>query len=500
MFNIAGLKLPRKFGMRRLALLLLFLVWTFPATAQTKLGSARGPSVTTGATPPATSAQVLREYDDAVEATAERVLPAVVQIEVSGFGPREKPNGQKEAAVMERQSALGSGVIVDPNGYIITNAHVVAGAQRVRVIVSPTLSELVFGKTKVLHQRREFDAQLLGSNQIVDLALLKIEETGLPYVALPEEYRVRLGQTVLAIGSPEGLEHTVTGGIVSAVGRQIDIDHPLLYIQTDAPINPGNSGGALVDRDGNLIGINTFILTETGSSEGLGFAIPEPTVRFAYQEFKKYGHIRQIAIGANPQTITPNLAAGLKLQQDWGVIISDVVPGGFAATAGLKSGDIVLAIDDHVIDSLPKYVAWLYMHDRNQPVRMSVLREAETLNLTIAVVEVPKGVEGLADLIDPQKSLLAPLGVFLLDLNQKNAGYLPDLRSSSGTIVVARASYAPRIDADLKIGDVIRSVNGISVSGVDSLRAELDRFNKGAPVVLEIEREGVYRFVAFEME
>ena len=500
MSDIAEVRQPRKSWVLLGAPLLLLMVASVPGAAQTKPVSAHSRDAAASTSPQAARTQVLREYDDAIEATAERVLPAVVQIEVSGYGPREKPNGQKETAVIERHSALGSGVIVDPDGYIMTNAHVVAGAQRIRIIIAPTLSELVLGGTKVLHQRRVFDAQLLGSNQMVDLALLKIEEKGLPYLPLPGEYRVRLGQTVLAIGSPEGLEHTVTGGIVSAVGRQIDIDHPLLYVQTDAPINSGNSGGALVDREGNLIGINTFILTETGGSEGLGFAIPEPTVRFAYQEFRKYGHIRHIAIGANPQTITPTLAAALKLHQDWGVIISDVIPGGFAATAGLEPGDIVLAIDDHVIDSVPKYAAWLYLHDRNQPLRMSVLRAAETVNLSIAVVEAPKGVEGLADLIDPQKNLVAPLGVFMLDLNRANAGYLPDLRSSTGTIVVARVDYRPRIEADLKIGDVIRSVNGTSVRGVDSLRAELEGFNKGAPVVLEIEREGIYRFVAFEME
>ena len=255
----------------------------------------------------------------------------------------------------------------------------------------------------------------------------------------------------------------------------------------------------MVDRDANLIGINTFILSETGSSEGLGFAIPEPTVRFASRNSKSMANLCQI-LPWQPSDHYAHSGRRSQTPQDWGVILSDVVPGGFADAAGLKPGDIVLSIDDHVIDSLPKYVAWLYMHDRNQPLRMSVLRAAETLNLTIAVVEVPKGVEGLADLIDPQKSLLVPLGVFLLDLNQKNAGYLPELRSSSGTIVVARVAYAPRIDADLKIGDVIHSVNGTSVSGVDSLRAELDKLNKGAPVVLEVEREGVYRYVAFEME
>ncbi len=475
----------------------LFAILTITGIAQTDTAN---PSQAAAANPQKAPTQILHDYDEAIDAAAERALPAVVQIEVSGYGPREKPNGQKETSVIERQRALGSGVIVDPDGYIMTNAHVIEGAQRIRVVITPTLSELVFGGTKVLRQQRVFDATLLGSNPLLDLALLKIKEKGLPYLPLQEEFRVRLGQTVLAIGSPEGLEHTVTGGIVSAVGRQIDVDHPMLYIQTDAPINSGNSGGALVDREGNLIGINTFIYTEGGGSEGLGFAIPQPTVRFAYQEFRRYGRIRHSTIGANPQTITPNLAAGLKLQQDWGVIISDVMPDSPAAKAGLKPGDIVLTIDGHVIDSVPRYTAWLYLHDRGQLLQMSVLRRGETLNLSIPVVELPKGVERLADLIDPQNSLVSSLGLFLLDLNKANAEYLPDLRSETGVIVVAEVDYRPRIDADLKIGDVIRSVNGMRITSTNALRTELERFRSGASVVLEVERDGVYQFVAFEMD
>ncbi len=475
----------------------LFITVTLTGKAETGTADASKAAATN---PQPARTQILHDYDEAIDAAAERALPAVVQIEVSGYGPHEKSNGQKETSVIERQRSLGSGVIIDPDGYIMTNAHVIEGAQRIRVVITPTLSELVFGGTKVLRQQRVFAATLLGSSQLLDLALLKIKETNLSYLPLQEEFHVRLGQTVLAIGSPEGLEHTVTAGIVSAVGRQIDVDHPMLYVQTDAPINSGNSGGALVDREGNLIGINTFIYTEGGGSEGLGFAIPQPTVRFAYHEFRKYGRIRHSTIGANPQTITPNLAAGLKLRQDWGVIISDVTPDSPAARSGLRPGDIVLTIDGHVIDSVPRYTAWLYLHDRNQLLRMSVLRRDETLNLSIPVVELPKGVEKLADLIDPQTSLVSSLGFFVLDLNKASAEYLPDLRSETGVIVVASVDYRPRIDVDLKIGDVIRSVNGARITSTNVFRAELDRFRTGDAVVLEVERDGVYQFVAFEMD
>ena len=448
----------------------------------------------------AAHAETLRQYDDSLAALAQQVLPAVVQIEVSGFGARETKGGDDDVGVIQRQRAIGSGVIVDPDGYIMTNAHVVNGAQRIRVIITPTPAELVAYRASFLTRQRTFEAKLIGANRLVDLALVKIEEKNLPYIPLKADYRVQLGQTVLAVGSPEGLEHTVTKGIVSAVGRQIDADKPMVYIQTDAPINPGNSGGALVDRDGNLIGLNTFIYTEGGGSEGLGFAIPEPAVRFAYQEFKDHGRIRRTEIGANAQTISPDLAAGLKLPQDWGVIISDVVPGGPAAKAGLKAKDIVLSIDGRPIDSLPKFSIWLYLHRRVQQLQMQVLRNKENVNLSISPVDVPNGVEHLSDLIDPQKSLVASLGVFLLDLTPSIAEALPDLRSSTGVVVAASVDYEPIISADLTVGDVIRSMNGQAVKNVDGFRAQLSQLKPAEPVVLEVERQGIYQFVSFEME
>jgi len=242
---------------------------------------------------PAPKTSVLQDFDDALEQVAERAMRSVVEIDVTGYGTPE--HGDSNSSLLQLQRSLGSGVIVDPNGYIITNNHVVAGAMRIRVILSPATVEMVPYHTSLARRQRVYDATLIGTNRYADLAVLKIEEKDLPYIALPDElYRVRLGQTVLAIGSPEGLDHTLTKGIVSAVGRQPELDRPMVYIQTDAPINPGNSGGPLIDRGGNLVGINTFIFTSGGGSEGLGFAIPEPIVRFAYQEIKAHGSVRPV--------------------------------------------------------------------------------------------------------------------------------------------------------------------------------------------------------------
>jgi serine protease Do len=445
------------------------------------------------------SRSILGDLDQAMDQVAERVLPAIVQISVTGFGPsRERSSGEN---VIERQRGIGSGVIVDPAGYIITNAHVVTGAQRIQVVMRSVNMELVPGKTSLLHRQRTFDAKLIGAHRFTDLALLKIEAAdALPTISLRQEYKARLGQTVLAVGSPAGLDHTVTRGIISALGRQTEVDHPMIYIQTDAPINPGNSGGALVDRDGNLVGINTFIYSQGGGSEGLGFAIPEPTVRFVYEELKQYGRVHQTLIGANVQTINPTLAAGLNLSQDWGVIVSNVVPGGPAEKAGLKPKDIVAAIDNREIDSLPKFAASLFLHRHDEAVQMDVLRGSETLKLYIPAVEAQPGVESLADLIDPQNGLIQPLGIFVLDLNKPVFDVLATLRSSSGVVVAGKVDYAPPIDAGLAVGDVICSVNGARLTGASHLRSELERFKTGDPVVLEVERQGRFQYISFEME
>lgn len=276
----------------------------------------------------------LVQFSGSVEQLAAKVSPAVVQIQVTGFGPAEE-SGRADAALIVRQHAVGSGVIVDPDGYIMTNAHVVEGAQRIRVVLpappaTSSFEVVTIGKTQV------FDAKVIGSHKESDLALLKVEGTNLPTLPLSPQHPARPGELAFAIGSPEGLQNSVTMGVVSSVWRQPDPDKSMVYIQTDAPINPGNSGGPLVDVNGAIVGLNTFILSSGGGSEGLGFAIPARIVSFVYQSLRKYGHVHRVEIGAVAQTITPTLAAGLGLAQNWGIVISDITPMEPADAAGIK--------------------------------------------------------------------------------------------------------------------------------------------------------------------
>jgi serine protease Do len=447
--------------------------------------------------PPAST--IFKEYDEAFGQVAERVMRSVVQIDVISYSVPEHHQGDGDSQNLERQRSLGSGVIVDPDGYIVTNNHVVAGAIRIRVTLSPATLALVVGHTVLARKVRVYDATLIGTNRYADLAVIKIDEKDLPYIPLPETYDVRLGQTVFCIGSPEGLDHTVTKGIISALGRQPDPDRPMVYVQTDSPINPGNSGGPLSDRDGNLVGINTFIYTSGGGSEGLGFAIPEPVVRFAYAQIRKYGTVPETTIAAHAQTITPTLAAALKLPQDSGIVLTDIAPDGPAAIAGLRPKDIVLSVDRVPIDSLPKYVAFLYLHPQGQRLDIQVLRDGKQISVSLIPIPAPPGFDNLSDLINPRTDLIPPLGIFVLDLDPPLAEAMA-ARSQSGVIVAGLLSGEPATLTDLTVGDVITTINGKPVKNKQELLQDLNRFKTGDAVALEVERRGVTQYVAFEME
>jgi serine protease Do len=455
--------------------------------------------VTDHPAPETDSPQILQDYDRAIDQIAEKAMRSVVEIDVTSISVPEKDS--KDSQTLQRQRALGSGVIVSPDGYIMTNNHVIAGALHIRVVLSPTTAAFIPGHTTLSHRQRVYEAKLIGANRYSDLALIKIEEKDLPFISLPPpfDYKVRLGQTVLAIGSPEGLDHTVTKGIVSAVGRQPELDRPMIYVQTDAPINPGNSGGPLIDRHGNLIGINTFIYTSGGGSEGLGFAIPEPIVWFAYEQLKEHGVVVPITIGVHAQTITPPLAAGLKLPQDYGVIISDVDIDGPGMTGGLKPGDIITELDGFPIDSLPKYTGFLYMHQSGHPMEMKVLRGDKTVTVSVTPAVAPPNMDNLSDLINPQADLIAPLGVFVMDL-KGNLSQAMGTRAQSGVIVAGLLGEEPVTLADLQVGDVVMSLNGKPVTSTVEFRSDLASHKPGDAVVLKVERRGVNQYIAFEIE
>jgi serine protease Do len=285
---------------------------------------AASPVAAQSAGPPPAARSLLRELNASLEELTTRVSTSIVQVLVTGYGPVDERTNTESGPIIGRQRRLGSGVIVDADGYIMTNAHVVAGARNVQVVLHRVTTANGPVDSLASPAGETVDARVVGTASDLDLALLKIDATGLRPMPFADYDAIRQGEMVFAFGSPGGLRNSVTMGVVSSVARQTGPDSPAIYIQTDAPINPGNSGGPLVNVDGDLVGLNTFILTESGGSQGLGFAIPSAVVAMAYPQLRNYGHLHRGLLGFAMQTITPALAAGLGLAQTSGIMVADV--------------------------------------------------------------------------------------------------------------------------------------------------------------------------------
>jgi serine protease Do len=435
-----------------------------------------------------------REPDESVEAVIKKVSPSVVQLQVTAYGPTEGNDPGATGAVLGRQNVVGSGFVIDSTGYIMTNAHVVKFAQRVQVVVpSPETQNPIAAAISV--NTHVLPARIIGVAPEADLALLKVDALNLPSLQLASYGDLRQGETVFAFGSPQGLRNSVTHGIVSAVARQTDPDSFMLYIQTDAPINPGNSGGPLVNSKGEVVGLNTFILSQSGGNEGLGFAIPSVMVELVYQQLRKYGHLHKSEMGIIIQTLTPTMAAALGLQRDCCVIVGDVLPGGPAVAAGLNAGDILLSVNGQSADNLPR-VAFIFLTlEDGQTVHLSVLRGKAQLEINVPVVFPKHQIDDVSSLADPEKNLVPELGVVGLEIDNNVASMLPGLRDPFGIIVAARSAQAT-IEAPLAPGDIIRTLNGQRMTTLNRLRTALKALPAGAPVVLQIQRGGQLMFVA----
>lgn len=403
--------------------------------------------------------------------------------------------------VLTRRQIGGSGVVLDADGYIVTNAHVVDGAGRVQIQLAQAPDRGGPGRSILQPRGRIVDARVVGIDRETDIAVLKISETGLPTLPLADSDELRMGQLVFAFGSPLGLESSVTMGVVSAVARQLRPEDPMIYIQTDAPINPGNSGGPLVDPEGRVVGINTFIISQSGGNEGIGFAAPSNIVRNVYEQIKQFGYVRRGEIGVHAQTITPNLAAGLGLDRDWGVILGDVFPGGPADRAGLRIGDIVVELDGKTMENGRQFHVNLYSRAPGSIVTLKFLRDGVERTYRVRVIERPGDFDHrLAEGVSPEENLVPGLGVLVIDLDREIAAMLPAVRRASGVVVVALGPGVPPGRDRLRPGDIIYSVDGEPVPNVDSLRAAMARASRDGPTVLQVQRGVQLRFVTVEPE
>jgi serine protease Do len=442
------------------------------------------------------SAAALADLDGTIESLVRSVDPSVVQIFTTGLAPGEGVvSAQSELVTPVRAS--GSGVIVDATGYIITNAHVVRGASRIRVEV-PVAPE---GQSLLARRSRVMAARLVGMDEETDLAVLKIDMNNLRPLSFGDSDALKAGQVVLAFGSPMGLQNSVSLGIVSAAARQLEPESPMVYVQTDASINPGNSGGPLVDAKGRLVGINTLLVSSAGVNSGLGFAAPSNIVRTVFDQIKQFGRVRRGEIGVRAQTVTPLLASGLRLSRDWGAVLADVLPGGPADRAGLAIGDLVLSIDGKSIENGRQLNVTLYRKSVGDVVRMEVLRDGQPKTVNVSVAERNDPLATITALADPRENIVPRLGIFGVTLDPRVAVLLPALRGKSGVVVVS--ATAGTFDSDsggLAPGDVIHAVNGTWIATLPALRAALDPMKPGDAVVLQVERMGALSYVAFTIE
>lgn len=443
---------------------------------------------------PATAGS-LRDLSASLEEVANRVGPTVVQIRVTAYGPNEDAAGA--ASLLSAQRSTGSGVILSADGYIVTNHHVVRGGRRFLVSIPRPAVPGVPGRSYLRPVSQEVSALLIGSDRETDLAVLKVDLADLPFATLGNSDSVMPGHLVLAFGSPLGLASSVTMGVVSAVGRQLNDEDRMLYIQTDTPINPGNSGGPLVDASGRVMGINTMILSQSGGSEGIGFAAPSNIVRHVYEQIRTFRRVKRGEIGVFAQTVTPAMAARLRLSRAWGAVLGDVYPGGPADRAGLKLGDMILSLDGKPVENGRQFDVVLYRKPIGQPVTLEVGRGEDRLTVKVPVIERRGDPQQFSDLVSTERNLVSRLGLLGLELTPQLTQLIPGLRAERGVVVAAVAADAP---SGLTPGDVIYAVDRTAIGTLAELRTGVDTISAGGRVVLQIGREGQLRFLTVTLE
>jgi serine protease Do len=379
-----------------------------------------------------------------------------------------------------REKALGSGVIVSPEGYILTNNHVIDGATDVRV----TLSD-----------KREFKASIVGADPKTDVAVLKIDAKNLAPITIGDSSKVQVGDVALAIGNPFGVGQTVTKGIISATGRGgLGIEDYEDFLQTDAPINPGNSGGALINDRGELVGLNTAIISHgSGGSQGIGFAVPANLARQVMDQVLKTGHVVRAYLGIYPQDVTPAMAKAFGEKDSQGIVVGDVSPNSPAQAAGIQRGDIILQINGKPVSDSNQLRMSVSMMQPGTELKLKTLRNGAERDATVKLAEMPTESAKADSSNDDQGGNKALEGVEVSNLSGGIARQLNIPSSTKGVVVTDIDPASKMADSGLQKGDVIQEVNHQAVSNVSEFQSAIRK--AGSEPLLLVNRDGRTLFV-----
>lgn len=438
----------------------------------------------------------LKDLNDAIVNIADKATPAVVTIQVKQTvevpqNPLSRFFGEPRQNSERQRRGLGSGVIVSQDGYILTNAHVVEDADEITVGLS---------------NGEEYDGEVVGTDSRTDVAVVKIDATGLSSLSFGNSDEARVGEIVLAIGSPLGqdLAHSVSMGIISAKGRAIGIIEQGAgyenFIQTDAAINPGNSGGAMVNMDGQLIGINTAIASRSGGNDGIGFAVPANLAKSVMESLIKTGKVTRAYLGIYGTDIDRTMARGLGLDEAQGIIVGSVQPETPAAEAGLREGDVIKTLNGKRIENYAKFRTTIATSNPGTEVTLEIVRNGESQTLEVTLGELPD--EATASTTqEPDQNLEEQLGFRAQNLTPDLAERLGLDSNQNGVVVTAinRGSNAYR--QGLREGDVITSVSRNRIENISDFNEELNKIieNNNDVVLLRIIRGGINQYIAFEL-
>ena len=379
--------------------------------------------------------------------------------------------------------SLGSGFIISSDGYVISNNHVIRDAEE--IIVS-------------LSDRRAFKAEVVGTDDQTDVALLKIDAKDLPVVKLGQGYNLKVGEWVLAIGSPFGFDHSVTAGIVSAKGRSLPSENYVPFIQTDVAINPGNSGGPLFNLDGEVVGVNSQIYSRTGGFMGLSFAIPIEVAMNVADQLRSKGRVSRGWLGVLIQPVTPKLAESFGMEKPLGAAIAKVLPGSPAESAGLQVGDVVLAFNEHPVErssDLPPIVGSTSV---GTTVPVEILREGEIKIVQVLTAELPSESElQMASVAKPRTATVPNLGLTVSDLNNEQR---ESLEVPKNGVLVRRVEGDPASEAGFQTGDVILMLNSEHVNDAEHFAELAKTLTSGKAVRILVQRNGNPIFLPLTVE